>query len=199
MKAISRVAGVAFLAWSGYATAADQPPLAPTRPVTVTYSVVGPPNGPGKVGVVYDTDARRVRLDFYRAIASQAPTASLIFDTQRDRAVTLIPERKAYMQRDTKGLANPGLFLGPALSYTRQGTEHFAGLTCTDWAIKKNNADANACITDDGVVLKANGAGASAQHLTAIAVTYGPPPADAFNIPKNYRLVLPPERQSPVK
>lgn len=199
MKAISRLAGAALLAWSGYTAAADHPPLAPTRPVSVTYSVVGPPNGPGKVGVVYDTGAKRVRLDFFRAMASQAPTASLIFDTERDRAVTLIPERKAYMQRDTKGLANPGLFLGPTLAYTREGTEQFAGLTCTDWAIKKDNADASACVTNDGVVLKASGAGEHAEHLTAVSVTYGPPPNDAFSIPKNYVLVAPPAQQPPVK
>lgn len=180
-------------------TAADQPPLAPTRPVAVTYSATGQPRGPGKIGVIYDQDAKRVRMDFYRALGSRTPEASLIFDTTNDRAVTLIPGRKVYMQRSTKGLANPGLFLGPTLSYTRQETEHFAGLTCTDWAIRKEDAKASACITDDGVVLKASGAGERGQNLTAIAIAYGPPPAGAFSIPASYTLVTPPAQQPPAK
>lgn len=179
--------------------AADQPPLAPARPVAVTYSVTGPPSGPGKIGVTYDQDAKRVRMDFYRAVGSRTPEASLIFDTTNDRAVTLIPGRKAYMQRTTQGLANPGLFLTPTLTYAKQGTEHFAGLTCTDWSIRKDETQASACITDDGVILKASGAGKGAQNLTAIAITYGPPPAGTFSIPGNYVLVTPPEKPSPAK
>lgn len=181
------------------ALAADQPPPAPTRPVAVTYSVTGPPNGPGKLSVIYDQDAKRVRMDFYRAVGSRAAEASIIFDTTNDRAVTLIPGRKAYMQRSTKGLANPGLFLSPTLTYAKQGTEHFAGLTCTDWTIKTDAAQASACVTDDGVILKATGAGKGAQNLTAIAITYGPPPVGTFSVPENYMLVTPPAQPSPAK
>lgn len=188
MRAISWVVGAVCLGWAAGATAADQPPMAPTRPVTVTYRLSGNSqgNGPGKIEVTYDQDAKRVRMDFYRFEGSSDSMGTVIFDKTLDRVVTLIDARKAYLQRDTAGLANPGVFLGPTLTYTREGTEHFAGLTCTDWAVKKGSEDGSACVTDDGVVLKASRGGSNAGRIEAVAITYGPPPPNAFAIPQGY-------------
>ena len=193
MKVIHWTALVAVLLLGSRALAADQPQMAPTRPVTVTYRLSGNShgNGPGKIEVTYDQDAKRVRMDFYRFEGSSDPMGTVIFDKTLDRVVTLIDARKAYLQRDTAGLANPGVFLGPTLTYTREGTEHFAGLTCTDWAVKKGNENGSACVTDDGVVLKASRGGSNAGQIEAVAITYGPPPASAFAIPQGYTRLQP--------
>ncbi|MEO8715778.1 MAG: DUF4412 domain-containing protein [Acetobacteraceae bacterium] len=166
---------------------ADQPPMAPTRPVSVTYRLNGgAAKGPEKIAVTYDQDAKRVRLEFYRFVGSPEPISTLIFDKPADRVTTLLDARKLYAQRDTAGLRNPGLFLDPDLTYTRIGEEKFAGLACTNWAVESPQQAGSACVTDDGVVLKATRGGAKPAEMDAIAIKYGAPPATAFDIPSDY-------------
>lgn len=179
---------------AGPVAAQDHPEFHPTRPVVVTYELTGSnqTGGASKVQLSFAADPDRVRMDLYSSAGSAEPFGSLIFDKPRNRVITLIPARKAYLQRDAVGLANPGLMLSPNLQYTRAGTEQFAGLSCTDWTVR-NKAQADVagtvCVTNDGVTLKAERGPPDPGTMRAIGIEYKTPPDSAFEVPAGYTLM----------
>lgn len=185
-------AAMAFAGWPGSAgltAALEHPKLAPTRSVVVTYELSGSSrtDGATKLQVSYSNQPGRVRMDFFRSAESSKPFGSLIFDRPQNRVVTLLPAQRAYLERDAAGLANPGLLLGPDMHYVRQGTQQVAGLTCTDWQVSGGDQRGTACVTDDGVPLKATRGAPNSGEMDAITVEYTEPPAAAFSIPPGFR------------
>lgn len=177
-----------WLGSAGLAAAQQSPVFLPTRAVTVSYKLTGASqmNGATKLRISYSSQPGQVRMDFYRSLSSSDPFGSLIFDQPRNRVITLLPERAAYLQRDAAGLANPGQLLSPAMHYVRHGTEQLAGLTCTDWTVTTGERSGTACVTDDGVALKATRGKPTPGEMDAIAVDYTDPPPDAFFIPPGF-------------
>jgi hypothetical protein len=179
--------------------AEDQPVLAPTKDVVVTYHLTGSSrrNGSDKLQVTY-SDHGRVRLDFFRYVEAKLPDDSLIFDPPADRVITVLPARRGYLQRDVGNLVNPGAFLNAKMTFTRQGKATIAGQTCTDWRVSNGTAgNDTACVTDDGVVLRATRDKPAEGSIVAMTVKYGPAPPDVFAVPPDFRLLVPAEGSAP--
>ncbi len=64
-----------------------------------------------------------------------------------------------------------------------------AGQTCEVWRLTGPHGTGKACITSDGLVLRAVGSmdEAGTGRLEAVSVTYGPQPASLFAPPPDFR------------
>lgn len=81
--------------------------------------------------------------------------------------------------------------------YERRGTDTVAGVPCTLWQTTDlRGSVVLACITADGVLLRASVGGHPV--IEAKTVTYGPQPASLFAVPEGYHVVQhPPAGPSP--
>ncbi len=74
---------------------------------------------------------------------------------------------------------------GPAGGYVRQGEDQVAGLPCTDWqATATDGRSTVACITADGVLLRAAAGGQTL--LSASSVAYAPQDSALFAAPDGF-------------
>lgn len=72
--------------------------------------------------------------------------------------------------------------------FTRGGTQKIAGTDCTIWRYQGQGRDGEACITSDGVMLRASGSAQGQQgSMEAIRVSYGPQDASQFRRPQGYQ------------
>lgn len=171
-------------AWAG-----DEPILAPTRDVTVTYRVTPAKaqSGSEKMTLSYSDHNRRVRMDFYSDL-TQEEIGSIIYDQPGGRVLTLVPSRHIYYTVPAKGRANPGLLLNREMRYTRTGTATIAGLPCTEWKVSNGrDFQGSACVTSDGVALKATRNAPNPETLEAVKVTYGALPTSLFEPGPDYK------------
>lgn len=74
---------------------------------------------------------------------------------------------------------------------TKVGSEEIAGLKCDVWESAGADGDApgQACITRDGIILKAGDKGAETPELIAVSVDKGARPAASFALPADYEIV----------
>ncbi len=190
MMRICYLAIVASIA-AGSAWAQNAPVLAPMGNVTVSYELSGANKGGGAswMKVTYADHDDRVRLDLYAFPGANLPFGSIIWDKPANHVLSLLPDKQSYYQLPATGRANPGLFLSDKMTYAKQGQETIAGIGCTDWSVT-NGTDytGTACVTTDGVVLRASRTKPTAGSMQATKVTYGAPPADAFTVPPDLKL-----------
>ena len=79
---------------------------------------------------------------------------------------------------------------------TRVPTDTVAGRPCTEWQTGDvTGAPTLACITDDGVLLRASAAGRVL--VEALHLSYATPDPAVFRIPEDYRKIAPPAVQRP--
>jgi hypothetical protein len=70
-------------------------------------------------------------------------------------------------------------------AYRRQGEDRVAGLACTDWeATATDGRSTVACITEDGVLLRASAGGRTL--LSAVSVDYAPQDSGLFAVPEGF-------------
>jgi hypothetical protein len=70
-------------------------------------------------------------------------------------------------------------------AYVRQGADQVAGLACTDWEATATDGRATvACITDDGVMLRATAGGRTL--VSAVSVDYAPQDPALFAMPDGF-------------
>ncbi|WP_148505798.1 hypothetical protein [Tanticharoenia sakaeratensis] len=166
----------------------QHPPLAPTRDVTVDYTVQpqGSPT-PIPVKVAFSGDGNLLRID------GNGGKSITILDRQNQLVTLVSTMQKIYMQFSPRsGLRNPFL-LSMSMHYTPAGTATVAGLACNKWAISTDHGSAQACVTDDGVILSESGVDADGAQgqLTAQTVQYGPVPSSQFQPPSGYEQIKP--------
>ena len=75
------------------------------------------------------------------------------------------------------------------MKFTRKGTDTVAGLRCTVWGIQGQHGSGTGCITDDGVVLRADSSdgGNGRFRMTAKSVSYGRLDDKLFQPPAGYQ------------
>lgn len=164
---------------------ADTPPLHPSRDVAVVYRATGA----DKNGA---PESRTVRLywgengEALRVEVAGQPMVALV-DFRRDRMALLIEPRKIMIETKLDPKMVPGFVLPADAKAVRDGTDTVAGLPCDVWRMSGPHGTGTACITSDGVVLRASGA---AEHrsgkLEAVSVAYGPQPASLFTLPPDF-------------
>ena len=166
------------------------PGLIPSRSVTVTYRVSGaavdriPGGAPNGVQVAWDAVEQRLRVEAvgqpnYALVALHSRVLDMVFGTQR-----------AYLELPIRGGDPQTLLTGRDVHFTRRGSDHVAGLDCTEWAFRSHKLEGVGCVTPDGVVLRAHGTfEGQPGEVVATTVAYGEvngpdllPPADFFRL-----------------
>jgi hypothetical protein len=171
---------VLVLAIVPFLMAAAAPRLVPVRDVTVDYAVH--PRDHADVAVQVAVQAGGARL---RITSPDLPTAFLV-DRPSHVATILLPMLKLYAtvgigQYDVADRMRDARF-------ERRGRARVAGLGCTEWSAISADGTAQACITEDGVILRGT---ASDRHgaigsVLASAVQYGPLPEVLFRRPEDF-------------
>lgn len=177
------------------AAAQDRPVLSPTRDVDVVYMMVqaDAPGGPRVVEerMRWAAAAGKLRID--------PPTRGLwvVMDTASRRIATVRDGERSVLEIESAQAAPVPLPQAGA-SFVRRGTDSVAGVRCTEWQTTDvTGAPTLACLTDDGVLLRASGAGRVL--VEALHLTYAPQDPAVFRIPDDYRRIQPPPVQRPAR
>lgn len=185
-----RFAAVALLAGTapGLAAASEHPPLAATREATVLYRAQGP----------RDQAATSVRVHVSGGKLRVEPASLpgyVIVDRGADRVLLVMRQPLIYFETPARSDLVRDLLPNERMRFTRKGSEHIAGLSCTVWDVQApEGRTGSVCVTPDGIVLRGQGHDPQygSGNVEAVSVTYAPQPASLFQLPAGYlRMEIP--------
>ncbi|MBU8539224.1 hypothetical protein [Falsiroseomonas tokyonensis] len=170
------------------AAAQDRPLLFPARDVAVTYRVTGTQAGPREVTLSWLAARHLLRADLggtgYVVADPRAPRGFMVMEQMR--MVMDVPVNQALA-----GLPASGRF-------RRAGQDRVAGHACQIWHYEEGNDRGTACITADGVTLRAEGrARGESGRVEATRVAYGAQDPARFVRPQGYQAMQLPQGLPP--
>jgi hypothetical protein len=182
----------ALLALAPVAAAAqERPALIPSRDVDVVYMMVQA-DAPGGARVVEErlrwaAAAGKLRID------PPIPGMWMVIDSNTRRLATVRDTERSVLE-----IESPQAMPWPAPTagapFQRRGADTVAGVPCTEWlTADMTGAPTLACITDDGVLLRASAAGRVL--VEALHLSYAVADPSVFRIPEDYRKVTPPPQR----
>jgi hypothetical protein len=168
------------------AQAQDRPQIFPSRDVAVTYRVAGQ-GQQAELTMQWSAAARMMRMNMpggvgYMVADHQNQRGFMVMEQMR--TIMDVPMAQAAgMQRDFENAR-----------FTRGGTEKIAGTDCTVWRYEGPSQSGEACITADGVMLRAQGQAQGQQGgMEAVRVTFGPQNPAQFQRPQGYQTMQMPQ------
>ncbi|MBR0657159.1 DUF4412 domain-containing protein [Plastoroseomonas arctica] len=180
-----RLLATAILATLPFAAHAQQPTIFPTRDVAITYRATGP-QGPMNITMAFSTASGLMRID----VPGGGPMGGgwMLFDHRAGSARMVMDQQRMVMTMDGTMVPGGGGFRpSPDARFTREGADRVAGLACTNWRIEDRGNRARACLTDDGVMLRAQPETQGAGTLEATEISYGPQDPARFTVPTGYQ------------
>lgn len=170
------------MALPAMAAAQDAPRMTPSRDVAVTYRITAD-GGPQSVRWSWLTGQQLMRMDVdggpgWLLLNMRDQSAVMVMEAQR-MAMRLPREQAAMMHPDS---------LRAGARFTRVGTATVAGVGCTTWRVDSPEGSGEACITEDGVLLRGRG-GQGQGQLEATEVRYGGLDAGRFRVPDGIRVM----------
>ncbi len=180
----------ALLALAAPAAAQDRPVFPPTRDVAVTYQadIAAAAAAPHEITMRYSAAEDRARVD------GGLPGYVLV-DLKSGRAVIVFEQLGMMMDAPRNSGVDQALVLQNGRNFVREGRDTVAGLRCTIWAVTTDDATGTACVTADGVVLRASGHDRKGRTASLVATTvqYGPQAGALFSPPANvHRITIAP-------
>ena len=175
------------------AAAQERPATIPTRDVDVVYRMVQPdaPGGPRAL----EQRMRWAATDGKLRVDPPSPGLYIIMNYKTRRLETIRDSQRMVMEMDASAAA-----IGPAVpssaSFKRHGEATVAGTACTEWETRDATGTPTlACLTGDGVLLRAVAAGRVL--VEASSVRYGAIDPSVFEVPPGYTHVTPPPGSPP--
>lgn len=168
------------------AQAQDRPQIFPTRDVAVTYRASGQGQSADLV-MQWSAASRLMRMNLPGGagyiVADHANQRGFMV-MEAMRTIMDVPMAQAAgMQRDLENAR-----------FTRGGNEKIAGTDCTVWRYEGPQQSGEACITADGVMLRAQGSAQGQQgRMEATRVAYGAQDAAQFRRPQGYQTMQMPQ------
>ncbi|MBV9747314.1 MAG: hypothetical protein JO157_00720 [Acetobacteraceae bacterium] len=158
------------------ARAADAPIIVPTRDVDVLYQA-------DQGGQTLQQRLRWDVKDQLMRVDSPSPGLWMLVN-YRNRQIFLVSDaQKSILEMSAKAGPLPGQPGGA--NFVRRGTDQVAGLPCTQWqAMDSQGQDTMACLTSDGVLLRAMRG--RVVLIQAQRVAYGPENPALFKLPVGY-------------
>lgn len=190
--AILGLGSVAMLsgAWA-QDTNSEKPLFMPKRDVTVLYAIK-PENSSllQSRKIIFSGDGNTLRVD------GPDNMGMVIVDSAKKIATVISHKSRIYTVIPSKSNQS-GLFLDQNMTFKKKGTERIAGIICRDWKVKGPQGSADVCITDDGVLLKQEGADADGVEgqTVALSVDYSKLPPSTFQVPVGYQQVKLPQNK----
>jgi hypothetical protein len=170
---------IALLLAGGPASAA--PLYLPTRDVSVDYRLQADGPHPDAVTMDYSAASGRAR------IGSPGGPAYAIVDRRAGRLLLVVDLLHAVVEQRFDPAEGYGLRIGRDASFTPLGADRVAGAACRDWSVRTAQGEATACLTPDGVILRARYDGKRGHAaLTATRVSWGARPGALFEAPDGY-------------
>jgi hypothetical protein len=160
------LAAVMAIALSLPAQAQEAPRLFPSRDVAVTYRVTS--GGPmQEIAIAWAAAARLMRIELPGMGYTIADFAG-----QKGFMVMQIPQPMVMDIPMAQAAAHMRAL--ETARFTRLGADRVAGIACTNWRHESSQGSGTGCFTDDGVLLRSQGAAQGMQGgLEALHVTYG--------------------------
>ncbi len=194
------LAGVGAVPAGAAATqAGGAPPLMPTRDVTVTYSVQpeGAPQ-PQRVQVYFQGGGGMMRIDGPPG-PDGGPSGDMVMNRATRTMTVVLNQPRVYMDVPEGEEVRSPFVLDAAMRFTPAGTGSVAGLACNRFTIESGSGRAEACVTDDGVVLSESGVDGQGNRgsLQALSVRYGTLDAALFTPPAGFTRAAHPEQMGP--
>ncbi len=173
-----RHAALLLLLAAGAAHAQDRPSLTPTRDVDVTYRMTQGGHALQQ-RTRWQIAERRMRVD------TPTPGVYMIVDYAARRMSMVSDADRGVVEVQANAGPMPGQPGQAGADFVRQGAAQVAGLPCTEWRTVDSQGVATlACITADGVLLRAQQAGRVL--VEAARVSYGAQDPAAFRVPDGY-------------
>lgn len=185
MHVATPVFAAALLATSP-ALAQDRPPAFPTRDVAVTYRTAGG----DEMRIAWHAGEQRMRMDM------PGGRGAMVLDIKGRRAFMVMDAQRTVMELPVGEDMEQAGRIPDEARLTREGADRVAGHPCTVWRMEHEGERGTACITADGVMLRARGAD-GAQQMEAVQVTYAPQDAARFRPPAGYRSMQMPQGAPP--
>ncbi|MGK7867457.1 hypothetical protein [Falsiroseomonas sp. E2-1-a20] len=189
---IASALAVAAPMFAGAAAAQDRPPLFPTRDVSVAYRVTetqGRPAGqPALPGMTLSwlAAAQTMRVDL-------AGMGWMVADHRAQRGFMVMEQMRMVMNIPMDQVAKH-TGMSPTARFRRTGSATVAGHGCTVWNFEDGTDRGTACITTDGVMLRAQGsAQGQSGSMEATQVTYGTQDPARFRVPAGYQTMQMPQ------
>jgi hypothetical protein len=172
------------------AQAQDRPPLFPTRDVAVTYRIAGQGQA-GELTMLWSAAQRLMRMNL------PGGAGFMVADHRAQRGFMVMEAMRTIMDVPMQQAAGIQAEMENA-RFTRGGTEKIAGADCTIWRYQGQARSGEACITAEGVMLRAQGSAQGRQGgMEAIRVVFAPQPAAQFQRPQGYQTMQMPQGLPP--
>ncbi|NGM20907.1 DUF4412 domain-containing protein [Roseomonas stagni] len=165
------------------AVAQDRPALYPTRDVAVTYRVNGgqaQAAGMQSITIAWLAAAQAMRMDM-------GPAGYMVADHRNQRGFMVMQQARMIMDVPMQQAMQQ---YGPSenATYRRTGSATVAGHACTVWSYQDRGNSGTACITGDGVMLRAEGTSqGQSGGMEATQVAYGAQDPSRFQRPQGYQ------------
>lgn len=181
------LAAALIAAMPAVAQAQDRPQIFPTRDVAVTYRVAGP-GEQAELTLLWSAAHRRMRMNMPQGLGY------IVADLQGRHGFMVMEQMRMIMDVPARQAGGFQQDLENA-RFTRGGTEKIAGLDCTVWRYQSASGQGEACITNDGVMLRGNGTarGAGGGRMEATRVVFAPQDASLFQRPRGYQTMRMPQ------
>ena len=177
------VLAIAALPWSiSGALAQQRPAYFPTRDVMVTYRITGrAARDVRQLKVRYTAATQRMRVE-----TDDMGMGYLLVDPRAHTARMVVPSVGQFVDVPLGRDRRAAMLFSDRLNFIRRAPDRTAGLGCTWWDVQGGRDTARACITEDGVILRAEGRGGdvAGSGLEAIRVDFGAQPERMFDLPR---------------
>jgi len=166
------------------ATAQQRPTATPTRDVSVTYRASGEAGAIGEMRMSWLPARNLMRVDMagglgWMLVDVQAGTAFMVMDAQR--MILNLPAGQ---------IPPGGMAPSQTARFTREGPSRISNLDCVNWRVEDGGETARVCLTNEGVMLRAESLGSQAASrgtLEATAVSFGAQDPSRFQRPTGYQ------------
>jgi hypothetical protein len=182
-------AAALLLLLAGPALAQDRPSLTPSRDVVVTYRLQADAQAgaPPSMTVSWQAATATMRTDMPGGMGW------MVADTRNGRAFLVMEQMRAVMDIPA-GQAMAASIASAEARFRREGTATVAGLRCTVWSIQDREGEGRSCITEDGVMLRAEGSRQGRRGgMEATQVTFGPQDPARFQRPQGFQTMRLPQ------
>lgn len=179
------------------AAAQERPVFVPARDVAVTYRVTAGPATGREMTMAWLAAEQKLRVDM-----PQMGGWSVV-DRRNGRMLVVMDAQRVVMEMPMQG--GPGGLSIPteppaSARFTRTGTATVAGQPCTTWRYEDGPNKGEACLTEDGVMLRSSGGQVErAGAVEAVAIAYAPQDPGRFQAPAGYRSVQMPAAGPPAR
>ncbi len=179
---MTRAPLLALLLLAAPADAQDRPAIIPTADAAITYRLSGSPGGGGAGGRL--TELRMSFLAARQLVRLDAGPGSFIVADSRARSGFMVMEAQRMVMDLPAGNNAAAALPRESAAYTREGTATIAGLPCTIWRVTDEGRTSRACLTADGLLLRAEGEGGA---MEATAVSRAPLDPARFQRPAGFQ------------